>query len=132
MTSTIFDQASGSLARVAGRTLSSPSGAVRFQAEAEIMAGVAQFLPARGFAFRQAALRDGDVDHIPFRLAQQAQRQPARNRFVIGMRREKKRLGSVRAQSPGRGAGANPPSGSERPSATMSGEIGNQIGSMDS
>src|SRR5207245_1790224 len=64
--------------------------------EADALAARAQFLEPFGLPRPVAALRDGDVDDVPFCFAQQPQRQPPDDYFVIGVRRKNQRLRRAR------------------------------------
>jgi hypothetical protein len=58
------------------------------QAKAERRAGILQFAPPRRLPGAVAAQRHADVDDVPPRLAQQPQRQPAGDAFIVRMRRK--------------------------------------------
>src|SRR5439155_15753650 len=62
------------------------------EAEPDAVAAVLQLLQPLGLAFLLAALRDGDVDDVALRLAQQPQRQSADDDFIIRVRRENQNL----------------------------------------
>src|SRR5437660_2705672 len=58
------------------------------QAEADALAAVLQFLEPFCLPLLLAPLRDGDVDDVQLRLAQQAQSQPADDDFIVRVRGE--------------------------------------------
>ena len=62
------------------------------QAEADALAAPAQLRQPPGLPLLFAALRDGDVDDVALRLAQQPQRQSADDDFIIRVRRENQNL----------------------------------------
>jgi hypothetical protein len=63
------------------------------EAEADVAAGLLQFGEPFGLTGLGRALRDGDVDHVPRRLAPQPQRQGADDALVVRVRRKDQRLG---------------------------------------
>ena len=61
----------------------------RQQSETDVFAGILQLAEALGLAFLLAALRHRDIDQIHSCFPQYAHGQPADDRFVVGVRREK-------------------------------------------
>ena len=68
------------------------------EAEPDELAGVLEFAQASSLAFFVAAERDGHVNEVQARLAEQADRQAADDAFVVRVRGEEQGLGGVRSQ----------------------------------